>query len=108
MVMVLFYGMKDVLIPIDQAGRIVVPKNVRQELAIKPGDLLKVSLHGAGVTLTPNKETTGLVRKGKALVFSTIGDETLGTETVSQLLQAERDEHTAGIAGNLSRAKPQR
>src|SRR5882724_11973536 len=106
MVMVCSYGMKDVFIPIDQAGRIVLPKNVRQELAIKPGDLLKVSVHDARVTLTPNKEATGLVRKGKALVFSTTGDDTLGTEAVSQLLQAERDEHTAGIAGSLSRTKP--
>ncbi|MDB6112949.1 MAG: Antitoxin VapB40 [Pedosphaera sp.] len=98
--------MKDVFIPIDQAGRIVLPKHVRQELSIKPGDLLKVSVHDAGVTLTPNKEATGLVRKGKALVFSTTGDDTLGADSVNQLLQAEREEHAAGIAGGLSRTKP--
>jgi AbrB family looped-hinge helix DNA binding protein len=97
--------MKDVLIPIDQAGRIVLPKNMREELALKPGDLLKVSIDGSEVTLTPNKETTGLVRKGKALVFATIGDDTLGTEAVNQLLQTERDEHMSGIAGRLSGPK---
>ena len=61
---------EDTLVPIDQAGRIVLPKNVRQELAIKPGDVFKVAIAGAAVTLTPSREKAGLVRKGKALVFS--------------------------------------
>jgi DNA-binding transcriptional regulator/RsmH inhibitor MraZ len=35
MVMVFSKSMKDTLVPIDQAGRLVLPKHVRQELAIK-------------------------------------------------------------------------
>jgi AbrB family looped-hinge helix DNA binding protein len=95
MVMVLFNGMKDMLIPIDQAGRIVLPKHVRQELAIKPGDTFKVSVEGMAVTLTPNKESTGFVRKGKALVFSTVGGETLSEETVQKVLESGRAERDA-------------
>jgi AbrB family looped-hinge helix DNA binding protein len=90
MVMVSLYGMKDVLISIDQSGRIVLPKNIRQELAIKPGDVFKVSIHGAAVTLTPSKESAGLVRKGKALVFSTRGDDTLSQEAVQAVLEEGR------------------
>jgi AbrB family looped-hinge helix DNA binding protein len=97
--------MKDVLVPIDQAGRIVLPKDVREELAIKPGDVLRVSVRGLGVTLTPNKEITGLVRKGKALVFSTAGEAVLSAETVEELLAGERSEHHSRVAGRLAKPK---
>jgi AbrB family looped-hinge helix DNA binding protein len=97
--------MKDVLVPIDLAGRIVLPKDVREELAIKPGDVLRVSIHGSGVTLTPNKEITGLVRKGKALVFSTAGEAVLSAEAVEELLAGERNEHHDRVAGRLAKPK---
>lgn len=105
MVMVMLNGMKNTLVPIDRAGRIVLPKGVRQELAIKAGDLFSVSIQGTAVRLTPNKEATGLVRKGKALVFSTGGDETLSEEAVSSLLNEGRQERdvrneAGGLGGN--------
>jgi AbrB family looped-hinge helix DNA binding protein len=103
MVMVLYYGMKEITVPIDQAGRIVLPKDIRQDLAIQPGDRFKVSVHGASVTLTPNKETSGFVRKGKALVFSTAADGTLSQEAVSNILEETRGERDdvarTGVAG---------
>ena len=55
MVMVFLNGMKEVLVPIDKAGRVVLPKNLRQELAINPGDLLRISVHGNEMTLRPNR-----------------------------------------------------
>jgi AbrB family looped-hinge helix DNA binding protein len=97
--MVSLYGMKEMTVPIDQAGRIVLPKDVRQELAIKPGDTLKLSIHGSSVTLTPNKESTGFVRKGHALVFATTEDETLREETVQAILDEAREErHEQSLA----------
>jgi AbrB family looped-hinge helix DNA binding protein len=84
--------MKDLLVPIDPAGRIVLPKKVREDLAIKAGDAFKVSIQGAAVTLTPERETAGFVRKGKALVLSTPGSATLSTEAVNELLEACREE----------------
>jgi AbrB family looped-hinge helix DNA binding protein len=92
MAMVKSYGMKEALIPIDRTGRIVLPKNVRQELAIKPGDTFRVSVAGLAVTLTPNKETTGFLRKGKALVFSTTGNRTLSRQTAQEILESGRAE----------------
>ena len=105
MVMVSLYGMKDVLIPIDQAGRIVLPKNIRQELAIKPGDMFKVSIQGAAVTLTPSKESAGFVRKGKALVFSTSVNDTLSEEAVHAVLEEGRAEKSARIKGERTGRK---
>ena len=90
------------MIPMDHAGRIVLPRDVRQELGIKPGDALKVSIHGSSVTLTPTKEPAGFVREGQALVFSTSGEGTLSQETVRRILEesyAERHEQSlAGLA----------
>jgi len=97
--------MKDKLVPIDQAGRIVLPKNVRDELSIKPGDTFKVSVRGIAVTLTPNAESTGFVRKGKALVFSTVSGKTLTNETVAGLLDAGRHEREASSVESLPHRK---
>jgi hypothetical protein len=76
---------------------------VRQELAIKPGDTSRISIEGVAVTLTPNKEITGFVRKGKALVFSTTGDETLSAETAQEILESGRSERDSRIVESLSR-----
>jgi len=84
--------MKESVVPIDQAGRIVLPKDVRQELGIKPGDALKVSIHGPSVTLTPSRGTAGFVRKGRALVFSTGAEGVLSQETVRRIVEETRDE----------------
>ena len=98
--------MKDLLVPIDKAGRIVLPKAVRHELAIKPGDVLRVAVQGLAVTLTPSKETTGLVRQGKALVFSTTSDDRLSSGAVEDLLEGERKEHDRRGAGALLGIEP--
>ena len=97
--------MKSGVVPIDQAGRIVLPKNVRQELAIKAGDTFKVSIDGVTVTLTPNKENAGFVRKGKAIVFSTAGGETLSEETAQEVLESGRAERDVRSVEGLNSGK---
>lgn len=94
--------------PIDKAGRVVLPKNVREELAINPGDILKVSIHGNEVTLRPNKDTAGFVRRGRALVFSSGGGDPLNRETVETILAEEREGRPSGLAAAASLRKPKR
>ena len=84
--------MEDILIPIDQAGRIVLPTHVRQELAIQPGDMLKRSIQGTRVTLALSEGKAGFQRKGKALVFMTASEETFGHEVLDTLLTELRGE----------------
>lgn len=98
--------MKDMLVPIDRAGRTVLPRAARQELAIKPGDTFKVSIHGTAVTLTPNKEATGFVRRGKALLFCVGGHEPLRQETVNELLDLSRAGHWPAMAARFSGQRP--
>jgi AbrB family looped-hinge helix DNA binding protein len=105
MAVVLNNGMKEMLVPIDGAGRIVLPKNVREDLAVKSGDLFKVSIHGTSVTLTPSQRTAGFVRRGKALVFTTRGHESLSLETVNAVLEEGREELAVRNAGGIMRRK---
>ena len=83
--------MKELSVPIDPAGRVVLPKPVRDELAIKPGDTLKVTVTGSAVMLTPTRERAGLVRRGKALVFTTKGEGSLSQEVVRDILDSSRE-----------------
>lgn len=99
--MVLFDGMKDVLVPIDKAGRVVLPKDVRDELAINPGDLLKISIHGNEVTLHPNRQAAGFVKRGRALVFSTEGTDLLENNAVEAVRTSEREGSGALISKGL-------
>ena len=97
--------MKDALAPIDKAGRIVLPKDIREELAIKPGDVFKVSVDGPAVTLTPEKATAGFVKCGKALVFSAVPAKTLTQEAVATVLEGGRDETRSRVEGGLAGRK---
>ena len=95
--------MKDILVPIDNAGRVVIPKKVRQELSILAGDMLKVSIEGSRVTLMPKKAKAGFVRKGRALVFSSGGRDVLTRDIVENHLSEDRDARTFEV---VNAAKP--
>src|ERR1700749_335231 len=95
----------DVLVPIDKAGRLVLPKDMREELAIHPGDLLKISLHGNELTLRPNKEVSGFVRRGRALIFSSGQTDLLDNESVNSLLTSQRERIGNDAAKGLPRQK---
>ena len=98
--------MKDILVPIDKAGRLVLPKNVRDQMDIQPGDMLKIVIHGNEVTLRSKKASSGLVRKGRALVFSS-GGEILERETVDAILAREREGTVSDISARISTQKSQ-
>ena len=93
------------MIPIDKAGRVVLPKEVRDELAIQPGDLLQVCVRGGEVALVPQREKTGFIRRGRALVFSTGEVSRLDNETVEGIRSSERDRQGLETARGLLRRK---
>lgn len=95
--------MKNTSISIDGAGRIILPKELREELAIKPGDTLKLSVQGSSVTLTPDRQQSGLVRKSKALVFSNFDDDILSGETVERTLKEQRAANETGMTSGTAK-----
>jgi len=54
---------------IDSAGRIVLPKPMRKELDIGPGDLLELERVGEGITLRPVRGRTPLAKEKGVWVF---------------------------------------
>jgi AbrB family looped-hinge helix DNA binding protein len=96
--------MKEILATIDEAGRLVLPKNVRKRLAVKPGDIFKITVAGSTVTLMPARAAAGLVKKGKALVFSTGDKQTLGSGLVNGLMETTRVGHRVQTLNAIRRA----
>jgi AbrB family looped-hinge helix DNA binding protein len=55
---------------IDSAGRIVVPKPLRDALGLTPGSVVDISPYGAGLQITPGGRTARLVERDGELVFT--------------------------------------
>ena len=56
-------------ITIDKFGRILIPKEIRDELGLQEGTSLSVKRSDNHVTLTPRSPGSPLMRKGRVLVF---------------------------------------
>ncbi|MDP9121484.1 MAG: AbrB/MazE/SpoVT family DNA-binding domain-containing protein [Acidobacteriota bacterium] len=77
---------------IDKAGRIVIPKPVREELRLEPGDSLELESAGEQITLRPIRGTGPLSKEHGVWVFRT-GQPLLAstTDEVQQRIRKERD-----------------
>ncbi len=72
---------------IDHAGRIVVPKPLRDALGLTPGTKLDVSVYGAGLQIVPAGRTARLVEEAGVLVAT---GETRIDDDVFALIDALR------------------
>ena len=75
---------------IDSAGRIVLPKPLRRELEIGPGDLLELESVGERITLRPVRGTAPLAKEKGVWVFHT--GQPLAKSVTDNLLQEIREE----------------
>jgi AbrB family looped-hinge helix DNA binding protein len=73
---------------IDAAGRIVVPKALREALGLVPGTRLDVTVYGSGLQIVPTGRTARLVEEDGVLVAT--GDADLDDETVFALIESFR------------------
>jgi AbrB family looped-hinge helix DNA binding protein len=73
---------------IDSAGRIVVPKPLRDALGLTPGTAIDISSYGTGLTIVPRGRTARLGLENGVLVAE--GDGTLTDEDVFSLIDAGR------------------
>jgi AbrB family looped-hinge helix DNA binding protein len=85
---------------IDKAGRIVLPKPIRQELRIEPGDTFEVETLGDEIKLRPVRRQATVRKKQGVWVLST-GERTT-VETVNELIQETRNERDAWNRGSGS------
>lgn len=91
--------MKRETIQIDKAGRVVLPKNVRETLNLVPGDKLRLSVEGNGIKLEPTDPGGTIVRKGSVLVFCGDFAEQITAAKVEELIEREREAGFAVAAG---------
>lgn len=73
---------------IDAAGRIVVPKQLREALGLTPGTTLDISWYGAGLQIVPRGRTARLVEEDGHLVID--GTTPIDDDVVYALVDSVR------------------
>ncbi len=84
-------------VTLDRAGRVVLPKKLRDELHLSPGDTLDLTVKGDEVTLRPMRGATPLQKERGVWVFRT-GKPLTADETEETLrnIRAHRHRQNAG------------
>ena len=72
----------------DSAGRIVVPKPLRDALALTAGATVDISQYGSGLQIVPAGRTARLVEEDGFLVAT--GDNSIDDDIVLHLIDASR------------------
>jgi AbrB family transcriptional regulator (stage V sporulation protein T) len=82
---------------IDKAGRVVLPKALRDELHLAAGDALDLSVQGEEVKLRPQRAAPPLQRERGVWVFRS-GEPLTGAQTTEtlQYIRQQRGRHRAG------------
>ncbi len=73
---------------IDQAGRVVLPKAIRDALGLLPGTKVDISAYGAGVQLVPAGRTARLAEEDGVLVATS--ETPVDDDVVFALIDAGR------------------
>jgi AbrB family looped-hinge helix DNA binding protein len=83
---------------IDKAGRVVIPKPLREELHLEPGDALEMESAGEQITLRPVRGTGPLVKEHGVWVFHS--DQPLAASVTDELLRQIREERDQSNLGD--------
>lgn len=88
-------------VTIDQAGRLVLPKAVRDDLRLGPGDTLDLTVNGDQVTLRPRRDAASLQKERGIWVFRT-GEPLTAAETDEALRSLRAQRQLSGAASGKS------
>jgi len=91
---------------LDKAGRVVLPKPLRDEMQLRAGDSLELESSEDRIVLRPRRGGTGLHKKQGIWVFST--GEPISAKATDETLRQLRREREASLLGNLAPNAPQR
>ena len=80
----------NVRLTIDKAGRIVIPKPLREELHLEPGDDLELESAGEEITLRPVRGTGPLTQEHGVWVFRT--GQLMTASTTDEMLRKIRED----------------
>ncbi len=82
---------------IDKAGRVVIPKPLREELHLEAGDALEMESAGEQITLRPVRGTGPLTMEHGVWVFR--AGKTLPASATDDMLQQIREERDLANLG---------
>ena len=82
---------------IDKAGRVVIPRPLRKELHLEPGDALEMESAGERITLRPVRGTGPLTKEHGVWVFHT--GQALPASATDEMLQQIREERDLANLG---------
>jgi AbrB family looped-hinge helix DNA binding protein len=94
-----YYAIMRVRLTIDKAGRIVIPKPLREELHLEPGDDLELESAGEEITLRPVRGTGPLTQEHGVWVFRT-GQAMAASTTDEMLRQIREDRDLVNLDGD--------
>jgi AbrB family looped-hinge helix DNA binding protein len=94
----LYNGKMTIQLTIDKAGRIVIPKSLRDELNLEPGDALQVESAGEEIILRPVRGTGPLTKEHGVWVFHS--GEPLSALATDKMLRRLREERDLANLGN--------
>jgi AbrB family looped-hinge helix DNA binding protein len=73
---------------VDQVGRIVLPKALRDRLGLTPGTIVDVSVYGDGLHIAPGGRTARLERHDGVLVA--VSDTVISDDDVNDIVDSIR------------------
>ena len=82
---------------IDKAGRVVIPKRLREELHLEPGDALEMESAGEQITLRPVRGTGPLTKEHGVWVFHS--GQAIPASVTDEILQQIREERDLANLG---------
>jgi len=86
------------IVTLDKAGRVVIPKALRDELRLAPGDTLALESDGERVTLRPVRSASALRKEQGIWVFRS--GRKLSAEETDQVLENLRQERDRKARGS--------
>jgi AbrB family looped-hinge helix DNA binding protein len=76
---------------IDEAGRVVIPKAIREVAGLKPGTPLVIEYRNGRVEIERKSPKVRLVRKGSVLVARIPGAPKMSVEETNEWIRKSRD-----------------
>jgi AbrB family looped-hinge helix DNA binding protein len=93
----LYDGIVSSKVTLDRAGRVVLPKTLRDEMRLSPGDTLDIAVKGEELTLRPRRGATALQKERGVWVLRT--DTPLTADEAEETLRNIRTQRHRRNAG---------
>jgi AbrB family looped-hinge helix DNA binding protein len=78
-------------ITIDAAGRVVVPKAIRDQAGLRPNVPLEIRVRDGRIEIEPAPRQVTRIKKGRISVATAAKTEKLSAETVREIQRSLRD-----------------